>query len=64
LQLIGENARRDVYLSIFTFGKNPNNGIKLKKLTDLGKGTYAHVTTDNADLQLIIEAQSKKQADK
>ncbi len=64
LQLIGENARQDVYLSIFTFGKNANNGIKLKKLTDLGKGTYAHVTTDNADLQLIIEAQSKKQTNK
>lgn len=64
LQLIGENARQDVYLSIFTFGKNPNNGIKLKKLTALGKGTYAHVTAENADLQLIVEAQSKKQADK
>lgn len=63
LQLIGENARQDVYLSIFTFGKNPNNGIKLKKLTALGKGTYAHVTAENADLQLIVEAQSKKQAD-
>jgi Ca-activated chloride channel family protein len=60
-QMIGENARQDVYLTVFTFGKNEHTGQKLKKLSQAGQGTYAHVTEANADLQLILEAQAKKQ---
>ncbi|GLU55522.1 hypothetical protein Dfri01_49830 [Dyadobacter frigoris] len=59
-KMIGENARQDVYLSVFTFGRNAHTGQKLKKLSDLGQGSYAHVTEESADLQLILEAQSKK----
>lgn len=59
-QLIGESARQDVYLTVFTFGRNPLTGQNLKKLSELGRGTYAHVTPENADLQLILEAQAKK----
>lgn len=61
LQMIGANASQDVYLTVFTFGKNEHTGQKLKKLSQLGQGTYAHVTEASADLQLILEAQAKKQ---
>lgn len=60
LKMIRENARQDVYLSVFTFGRNAHTGQKLKKLSELGQGFYAHVTEESADLQLILEAQSKK----
>lgn len=59
-QMIGENARQDLYLTILTFGRNAHTGQKLRKLSQLGKGTYAHVTEETADLQLILEAQGKK----
>ncbi|GAA4461642.1 hypothetical protein GCM10023189_37370 [Nibrella saemangeumensis] len=59
LQLISENTRQDIYLSVFTFGINPKIGLSLKRLSELGKGTYTHVTRENADLQLILEAQNK-----
>ncbi|MCF0065155.1 VWA domain-containing protein [Dyadobacter chenwenxiniae] len=62
MQMIGQNARQDLYLSIFTFGRNPHIGQKLKKLSKIGKGTYVHVSEENADLQLILEAQGKKLA--
>lgn len=58
-QLIGESARQDVYLTVFTFGGNLLTGQNLKKLSELGRGTYAHVTPENADLQLILEAQAR-----
>ena len=59
-EMIGEHARQDLYLTILTFGRNAHTGQKLKKLSLLGKGTYAHVTEESADLQLILEAQGKK----
>lgn len=62
MQMIGQNARQDVHLSVFTFGRNQHTGQKLRKLSQLGEGTYAHVTEESADLQLILEAQAKKQA--
>jgi Ca-activated chloride channel homolog len=58
--MIRQNARQDVYLSIFTFGRNEHSGQKLKKLSELGMGSYAHVTDATADLQLILEAQAKR----
>lgn len=60
--MIRQNARQDVYLSVFTFGRHENTGQKLKKLSELGMGSYAHVTEASADLQLILEAQGKKLA--
>jgi Ca-activated chloride channel family protein len=64
VQMIGLNARQDVYLSVFTFGRNPHFGQKLRKLSQSGQGTYAHVTAETADIQLILEAQAKKQPSK
>ncbi|MCF0071114.1 VWA domain-containing protein [Dyadobacter sp. CY261] len=62
--MIRQNARQDIYLSVFTFGRNEHTGQKLKKLSELGLGSYAHVTDASADLQLILEAQAKKLAGK
>ncbi|CAG4999780.1 hypothetical protein DYBT9275_02304 [Dyadobacter sp. CECT 9275] len=64
LRMVGENARQDLYLSVFTFGRNQHTGQKLRKLGQLGQGTYAHVTEESADLQLILEAQGKRQLSK
>ncbi|MGV3601180.1 MAG: VWA domain-containing protein [Dyadobacter fermentans] len=64
MDMIRQNARRDVYLSVFTFGRHEHTGQKLKKLSELGMGSYAHVTDASADLQLILEAQAKKLAGK
>jgi Mg-chelatase subunit ChlD len=64
VEMIRQNARQDVYLSVFTFGRNEHTGQKLKKLSELGMGSYAHVTDASADLQLILEAQAKKLAGK
>jgi hypothetical protein len=63
-RMIGENARQDLYLTVFTFGRHAHTGQKLKKLSELGKGSYAHVTEESADLQLILEAQGKRLSDK
>lgn len=60
VDMIRQNARQDVYLSVFTFGRNEHTGQKLKKLSELGMGSYAHVTDASADLQLILEAQAKR----
>lgn len=59
-QLISDFARQDIYLTVFTFGKNPIMGQRLKQLAERGKGTFAHVTPETASLQLILEAQAKK----
>lgn len=59
-QLISDYAQQDIYLSVFTFGKNRITGQRLNQLADLGKGTFAHVTPETASLQLLLEAQAKK----
>jgi Ca-activated chloride channel family protein len=59
LAMVGQNARQDVNLTVFTFGRNQLNGRKLRKLSELGQGSYTHVTQESADLQLILEAQAK-----
>ncbi len=59
LELIDEGARQDICLTVFTFGRKPLTGLPMKKLSQLGRGTHTHVTTENADLQLIMEAQAK-----
>jgi Mg-chelatase subunit ChlD len=59
-QLADENSRQDVYMTVFTFGRNELKSNNLKKLAQSGKGTYTHVTPENANLKLILEAQAKK----
>ncbi|MBC7571860.1 MAG: VWA domain-containing protein [Spirosoma sp.] len=60
LNLVGENARQDIHLTVFTFGRNPLTGQNLQKLSRAEGGTYAHVTAETATLQLILEAQAKR----
>ena len=59
LELIGDGARQDICLTVFTFGRKPLTSLPMKKLSQLGRGTHTHVTAENADLQLIMEAQAK-----
>ncbi|GAB4047729.1 vWA domain-containing protein [Spirosoma litoris] len=59
-QLVNESSNQDIHLTIFTFGRNEINGQNLKKLAQTGKGSYTHITRENANLQLILEAQAKK----
>jgi Ca-activated chloride channel family protein len=59
-QLVNESAGQDLYLTVFTFGRKEVKSNNLKKLASLGKGTYTHITQDNANGQLILEAQAKK----
>ncbi|MEZ0540085.1 vWA domain-containing protein [Fibrella arboris] len=59
-QLIADYAKQDIYLTVFTFGRNKLTGQNLMKLSQLGRGTFIHVTPENATLQLIQEAQAKK----
>lgn len=59
IELIGERARQDIRLTVFTFGRNPLTGQTLKKLSTRGKGMYTHVTAENAGQQLIREAQAR-----
>ncbi|MGA0558739.1 VWA domain-containing protein [Larkinella sp. VNQ87] len=57
---VGEHARKDIHLTVLTFGRNVVNSANLKKLATLGQGSYDHVTEEKAQLQLILEAQAKK----
>ncbi|KAA6439831.1 VWA domain-containing protein [Dyadobacter flavalbus] len=61
-QLISESAKKDIHLSILTFGRNQHHRPFLKRLSELGNGTYAHVTAESAGTQLILEAQARKAA--
>lgn len=53
-------ALKNINLTVLTFGRNGINSANLKKLATLGKGSYEHVTEEKAQVQLILEAQSKK----
>lgn len=59
-RLVSENTRQDVYLTVFTFGRNDINGRNLKRVASSGKGNYVHITPENANIGLILEAQAKK----
>ena len=58
--LIDKFSKDDIFLTIFNFGKQNNASQNLKKLSVLGKGNYAYITKQNAELILIREAKSKR----
>ncbi|CCH57068.1 putative protein yfbK [Fibrisoma limi BUZ 3] len=60
-RLVAENVRQDVYLTVFTFGRNQINSQKLRRIAVAGKGNYVHITPVNARQQLVLEAQAKKE---
>jgi Ca-activated chloride channel homolog len=57
---IDKFSKEDIFLTIFNFGKQNNASQNLKKLSELGKGNYAYITKQNAELTLIREAKSKR----
>ncbi|MFD2574247.1 VWA domain-containing protein [Spirosoma soli] len=59
-QLVSDGAQQAIYLTVFTFGRNAITGANLKRIALSGKGNYAHITQENANIQLIMEAQAKK----
>lgn len=59
-ELVAENAQQDVFLTVFTFNRKEINSASLKKLATMGKGSCDHITPQNADLRLILEARAKK----
>ena len=59
-ELVSENTRQDVYLTVFTFGRKEVNGRNLRRVATSGKGNYVHITPENANRQLVLEAQAKK----
>lgn len=58
--LVDGNTRQDVYLTVFTFGRKEVNGRNLRRIATAGKGNYVHITPENANRQLVLEAQAKK----
>ena len=58
--LVDENTRQDVYLTVFTFGRKEINGRNLRRIATAGKGNYVHITPENANRQLVLEAQAKQ----
>lgn len=58
--LVDENTRQDVYLTVFTFGRKEVNGRNLRQIATAGKGNYVHITPENANRQLVLEAQATK----
>ncbi len=57
---IDKFSKEDIFLTIFNFGKQNNASQNLKKLSELGKGNYAFITKQNAELTLIREAKAKR----
>ncbi|MEM7368510.1 MAG: VWA domain-containing protein [Bacteroidota bacterium] len=57
--IASKNSRKDINLSVFSFGKLPENKIsELAELASKGKGNYARITRDNIDFALLKEAKA------
>lgn len=60
-ELISKYAEQDVQFSIFNFGSKVQAfSPLLKKLAQLGKGNYEHITPTNSDFNLLREIKAKK----
>lgn len=53
-------AGEDIFVSVFNFGKTSQSAKNLQRLSTLGKGNYEHITRENVDSKLILEAKAKK----
>ncbi|RIV22445.1 VWA domain-containing protein [Fibrisoma montanum] len=60
-RLVAEQVGQDVFLTVFTFGRNQINSQQLRRMASAGKGNYVHITPANARQQLVLEAQAKKE---
>ncbi|MDX2248790.1 MAG: VWA domain-containing protein [Bacteroidia bacterium] len=59
-RLVEEMSLQNIQLSVFLFGKNeaPRTEEQLEHLAGLGGGNYFHVTSENANEVLLIEAKA------
>ncbi|MES2732633.1 MAG: VWA domain-containing protein [Bacteroidota bacterium] len=55
-----ENAREDIYLTVFDFSRKAAIAGNLQKLSQKGRGSYEHITKENAHHKLVTEAKAKK----
>lgn len=57
--IANKNSRKDINLSVFSFGKLPENKIaELAELAEKGNGNYSSITRENIDLALLKEAKA------
>ncbi len=54
------NAQEDVYLSVFHFTPRSTPNTPLWQLSQKGRGSYEHITPQNANYKLVSEAKAKK----
>jgi Ca-activated chloride channel homolog len=59
-KLIEEFASKDIFLSVFNFGKGMGASQTLQNLATLGKGNYEAISRENVDVKLIKEAKAKR----
>jgi hypothetical protein len=59
-EVVEANAREDVFLTVFHFSPRHAASPVLQQLAEKGRGTYTHITPENADARLLSEAQAKK----
>ena len=59
-KFIADNAQQDILLSVFNFGARDKIRLNLKELSDLGRGHFADIKKESAELDLIREVKSKK----
>jgi hypothetical protein len=59
-EVVAANAGEDVYLTVFHFTAKHTASPVLQQLAEKGRGTYTHITAENADARLLSEAQAKK----
>jgi Mg-chelatase subunit ChlD len=58
--LIEDYADKDIFLSVFNFGKGMGSSKALENLSKLGKGNYEAISKENVDVKLIREAKAKR----
>jgi Mg-chelatase subunit ChlD len=58
--LIKDYADKDIFLSVFNFGKGMGSSKALANLSKLGKGNYEAISKENVDMKLIREAKAKR----
>lgn len=59
-KLIKEFSGKDIFLTVFNFGKGTGASKTLENLAKLGKGNYEAISRENVDVKLINEAKAKR----
>lgn len=59
-KLIERFAGKDIFLSVFNFGKATSTSENLKTVAATGKGTYQFISRDNVEINLIREVKARR----